>query len=105
MGALNIDYDGDVAQAVEDLPGSFTFSSTAYACILDPIVRQEEVEGVYGYRDSIDFIIVVQTSLFLSTRPVVGDTITIGSSDYRLDSVVADEADAALNIHAVGLTQ
>ena len=105
MGALNIDYDGDIAQTVEDLPGSFTWNDTAYACILDPIVRVEEVEGVQGYRDIIDFIIVVQTSLFDSTRPAIGDTITISGSDYRLDSVVADEADAGLNIHAVGLTQ
>jgi len=102
---LNIDYDGDIAQTVEDLPGSFTWEGDAYAAIVDPIVEQQEVEGMEGYRLIKNFIIVVQTSLFTSSRPEIADTITISGKDYRLDSVIADEADAGLNIHAVGLTQ
>lgn len=103
--ALDIDYDADIAQTVEDLPGSFTWNGNPYAAIVDPIVAREEVEGVMGFRDVINYIIVVQTSLFSSTRPAIGDIITVLSVEYRLESVIADEADAGLNIHAVGLTQ
>jgi len=102
---LNIDYDADIAQTVDDLPGSFIWKGDTYAAIVDPIVAQEEVEGVMGYRDVINYIIVVQTSLFSSTRPVIHDTITVLGSDYRVDIVTADEADAGLNIKVVGLTQ
>jgi len=103
--ALNIDYDADIAQAVADLAGSFTWSGDAYAAIVDPIVAQEEVEGMEGYRDVINFLIVVQTSLFSGTRPAIGDLVTINSVEYRIESVVADEADAGLNIHVRGLTE
>lgn len=105
MTALNIDYDGDIAFAINDLPGSFTWGGTAYAAIVDPINKQENVEGMEGYRSEVNFMIVVQTSLFTGSRPAVGDVVTIGGVEYRIDGTEPDESDQGLNLHVVGLIQ
>ena len=103
--ALDIDFDADIAQAVSDLAGSFIWKGDAYAAVIDPIVLQEELEGMEGFRNVIGFLIVVQTSLFSSATPAIGDTVTVSGTVYRVDIATTDEASAAINMQIVGLTQ
>jgi hypothetical protein len=98
--AVNVDFDADVAQAVEDLPGEFTWDGNTYVAIIDPILKIEDVDGP-NYRDDINFMIVVQTSLFTGSRPQVNDKITISGTEFRIEGAEADEADAALNLNII----
>jgi hypothetical protein len=98
--ALNIDYDGDIAQTVEDLPRTFTWDGDDYSAVIDPINKQELTDGV-NYRDEINFMIVVRTSLFSGDRPQVNDKVTVEGQEYRVNGVEADEADAGLNINII----
>jgi hypothetical protein len=97
---LNIDYDADIAQTVEDLPRTFTWEGDDYLAIIDPINTEKLVDGM-NYRDVIAFLIVVQTSLFSSTRPAINDKITISGTEYRISGIEEDEADAGINIRIV----
>lgn len=94
---VGIDFDADIARAVSDLPGSMTWEGDAYACVINAIPNREVI-SIEGVHESIDFVIVIQTSLFSSTRPTVGDVITVGGVEYRLVGVETDEADAGLNL-------
>jgi len=96
-----VDFDNDVAHAVTDLTDSFTWSGTAYNAVISQINRGIVIDGIEGPADEIAFEIVVRTSLFSGSRPTSGDNVTISSTDYRIDRVETDEADAALNIICV----
>lgn len=96
--AITIDFDADVAQAVTDLAGSFTWSGTAYAAVVDPISAGERMDGIEGIYPAVNFMIVVQTSLLTSGRPVTGSQVIVGGTTYRVTRVDTDEADAALNL-------
>ncbi|MBU0706697.1 hypothetical protein KJ662_05595 [Patescibacteria group bacterium] len=91
---LGIDFDGDLAEMVADMPASVTIGGTAYACAASPVAvgAQIDMGGVFS---RVDFRLIVRTSLF-STRPVTGDKATYGGTEYRVLTVDTGADDAAL---------
>ncbi len=96
--ALDIDFDGDIAQAVTDLPGVMKWNGKDYFSVIDPVIKAQRQEGIEGIYEEDSFQIVVQTSLFSGSRPVRGETVTVKGTVYRIVRVETDEADAGLNI-------
>ena len=91
------EFDGDHAEMVADLPGTFTLSAKNYQGMISPIAKGTILETAAGLLADIDFEINIETSKF-KTRPVAGNLVTIANVEYRIVSVQTDEADIALNL-------
>ena len=95
---LNVDFDGDVQYAENDLPGTITWGGDDYTCVVGTVAKGERLEGPIGYAREHSFIVVIRTALFTGSRPVAGEPITFNGTEFRIVTVETDEADAALNL-------
>ena len=90
--ALDLDFDGDLAQAVSDLPGTLTWGGADYAACIDPIGNSEDSETIAGVFARANFTATIRTVLFTGARPAIGELVTIGGTSYRITRTSTDEA-------------
>ena len=102
MSVLHIDFDRDVGQAVSDLGAKFTMERTSrtYDAVIEEIKSGQELEGVNGIRGTVNFLIVVQLSSFVTVgnRPVTGDKIIIANVTYRVLEIEPDPSDLVAGV-------
>ena len=92
---LGIDFDADLAEMVADLTGSMTWSGTAYACAMSPLSIGAQID-MGGYFAQVSFRLIVRTSLFSGSRPITGQKVTVGGTEYRIITADTGADDSAL---------
>lgn len=112
MHALNINFDRHVAKAINDLPGTFILKRTGQELTgaIQQVRLGEEADDLAGTRDTADFMIVINTSVFndRDERPVYGDEITdlvqFEGRRFRVTDVATDEPDASITMFITDIT-
>ena len=88
MTLTNAQLEADLDEIVADYPQTFTWSSGSYACVAEDATTGRRDEEA-GFMDDDDVTIHVQTSLFSSTRPAVGNLVKWNSRSYRIMQIRA----------------
>jgi len=101
---VDVDFDADLAYAIDDLPKEVTFDGSTYDCIVDPVSKSDMEEDIEGIYNEADFMVMMRTSE-LDTRPVTGDTVTMDSISYRVVGVDTCESDEAITLMVKDITQ
>ncbi len=91
-------FSTDLANAISDLPSTFTWDSNNYQGIATVLTEAEnyEIEGTY---DDVQLSIYALTSVFGSALPEASQTIIYDSKTYRILRVSQCPTGAGIEIH------
>ena len=100
---LNIDWDRDLAVAEGDLPKNVTIGTVTKPAIVDPVNGRMDLLPA-GPAERADFIVTLRVDVWGSSIDA-NDTMTVGSTTYRILDAVQGEAGKALVLFVGGFTE
>lgn len=89
----------DFLAVVADMPTTFTFNSVSYTGALNLLSAGNKLDPG-GYIDEYDAQLYAAVSLF-GTLPVKGQTVTIGSTSYRIEKVTSYPDSACIRMDLI----
>lgn len=101
MGASDI-YHGDVRVMVADAPQPFTWNDQDYVGAISGQTVRKRLE-IGGFDEEPEMILVVAlrdevgAKVFV-TLPTVGEKVTVGTRQYRIDKTEIDQFNTALQL-------
>lgn len=98
---LNVDFDGDLLHAINDLPQTVTINSVEYSVIADTLdrSRDSELEGIYA-ADSLD-ITMMRDDL---DDVAIGTKVTYLGVQFRIVAVRKTPEGEAMQLTIEALT-
>lgn len=88
--------EADLAEMIADLPQSFVYGSSTYACIADELTESDKHVEV-GFMDEATLSLTTRQSLF-TTLPEKGKTLIYNSATYRVEQVIKDPSGIGLRL-------
>ena len=99
---IDFAHDQELIETVDnDLNGSMTWDGTAYTCRISPISSSYATDTIAGYMDDATITVRVRQTLFTSSTPSRGDTVTISGDTYRIQRIDTDPANSVYLIEIV----
>lgn len=87
-----------------DLPLSFTWQTTSYACSASSFEKSKKLD-VGGFDLEYNLILTVRKVLFSTSYPTEKQTITHKSKTFRIEKVIEDPSGTFLRLHCNSATQ
>lgn len=97
MAFETTELESDLEEIEGDLPETFTWSGSSYACVSSELGHDHEMADLAGYSDNRTVRLTARQSLF-TTLPAVGDQLTFSGNTWRIVATEDDPSGVAINL-------